>query len=58
MFLNSYENQKGKMELEEIKQFLSVQVSFLGHIKHANSLNLKKNVGDLNENNPFDFDRF
>lgn len=57
VFLDSYEQQKGKMELEEIKQFLSVQASFLGHIKYANSFNLKKSVGEINESNPFDFDR-
>jgi len=57
VFLDSYESQKGKMKLEQIKQFLSVQASFLGHIKHANSFNLKKSVGDINESNPFDFDR-
>ena len=45
------------MGLEEIREFLSVQASFVGHIKHANSFNLMKNVGVLNENNPFDYDR-
>lgn len=57
VFLDSYESQNGKMKLEEIKSFLSVQASFLGHIKHANGLNLKKSVGEINESNPFDFDR-
>jgi len=37
-----YENQKGKMGLEEIKEFLSVQASFASHAKHANSYNLMK----------------
>lgn len=32
-YLESYEEQKGKMSLEEIKQFLSVQASFVGHVK-------------------------
>jgi hypothetical protein len=56
-YLSSYEAQQGKMSLEEIKQFLSVQASFVGHIKHANSFNLMNRVGVLDENNPFDFDR-
>jgi len=33
------DKQKGKMNLAEIKEFLSVQSSFVGHIKHANSYN-------------------
>jgi len=45
------------MNLEEIKQFLSVQASFASHIKHANSFNLHNKVGRLDETNPFDFDR-
>lgn len=57
VFLDSYEAQKGKMKLEEIKRFLSVQASFLGHIKHADSFRLKKKVGEIDESNPFDFDR-
>lgn len=57
VFLDSYEKQNGKMELEEIKQFLSVQASFFGHIKHANSFNLKKTVGEIDETSPFDYDR-
>ena len=56
-YLQNYEEQKGKMSLEEIKQFLSVQASFVGHISHADSYNLRKKVGVLNENNPFDNDR-
>lgn len=56
-YLTNYENQKGKMNLEEIKKFLSVQASFVGHISHANGYNLKTKVGVLNENNPFDYDR-
>jgi len=42
--------------LEEIKQFLSVQVSFMGHIKHANSYYLQQKIGRLHETNPFNFD--
>lgn len=57
-YLQKYEKQKGNMSLEEIKQFLSVQASFIGHISHANSYNLTKKVGVLNEKNPFDYDRF
>ena len=45
------------MNLEEIKNFLSVQASFASHIKHANSYNLTKKIGVLDENNPFDYDR-
>ncbi|MBL0707902.1 MAG: group II intron reverse transcriptase domain-containing protein [Sulfurimonas sp.] len=56
-YLDSYEKQKGEMSLVEIKQFLSVQASFVGHISHANSYNLCKKVGVINENNPFDDDR-
>ncbi len=54
-YLQDYENQKGKMNLEEIKKFLSVQASFVGHIKHANSYNSYNKVGKINENNPFSF---
>jgi len=45
------------MSLEEIKKFLSVQASFVSHIKHSNGFNLTKKVGVLDENNPFDDDR-
>lgn len=53
-YLQKYENQKGTMGLEEIKKFLSVQASFMGHVKHANSYNLQEKIGRLNETNPFD----
>ncbi len=56
-YLAAYEKQQGKMGLEEIKRFLSLQASFLGHIKHANSYNLYQKVGALNEVNPFDYDK-
>jgi len=56
-FLDRYEKQQGKMSLEEIKRFLSVRASFLGHIKHANSHNLYQKVGVLNEVNPFEYDK-
>lgn len=56
-YLQEYEKQKGTMSLEEIKQFLAVQASFIGHIKHANSHNLQKKVGVIHESNPFHFDR-
>ena len=39
-YLDAYERQKGKMELSEIKRFLSVKASFEAHIKHSNSYNL------------------
>ena len=45
------------MGLEEIKQFLSVQASFVGHSSHANSYNLQQKVGVIHESNPFDYDR-
>jgi len=53
-YLEKYENQKGTMGLEEIKKFLSVQASFMGHVKHANSYNLQEKIGRINETNPFD----
>lgn len=56
-YLESYEKQKGTMKLEEIKRFLSVQASFVGHISHANSYNLYHKVGVIHESNPFDYDR-
>ncbi|MEA2051049.1 MAG: reverse transcriptase domain-containing protein [Campylobacterota bacterium] len=48
-YLESYEKQKGDMSLEEIKKFLSVLASFKGHIKHANSYNLKSKITNLND---------
>ena len=54
-YLQNYENKKGKMGLEEIKKFLSVQASFVGHIKHSNSYNLLNKVGKIDEKNPFMF---
>ena len=48
-YLNEYERQKGKMSLVEIKEFLSVQASFVGHIKHANSFKLNKKVGQFDD---------
>lgn len=56
-YLESYEAQRGKMSLEEIKRFLSVQASFASHTKHANSYNLMHKTGAINETDPFDFDR-
>ena len=56
-YLERYEVQKGKMDLSEIKAFLSVKASFASHAKHANSYNLLKKVGELNEKNPFDYTR-
>jgi hypothetical protein len=57
LYLNEYERQKGKMSLVEIKAFLSLQASFAGHAKHANSFNLLNKVGEIDEKNPFDYDR-
>ncbi|MEA3491308.1 MAG: reverse transcriptase [Campylobacterota bacterium] len=57
IYLQKYETQKGKMNFEEIRAFLSVQASFVSHSKHANSFNLLHKVGKIDENNPFDFDR-
>ena len=48
-YLTKYESLQGKMKLEEIKRFLSVQASFLGHCKYANSYNLRKKVGKTDE---------
>ncbi|WP_295421874.1 hypothetical protein [Sulfurovum sp.] len=67
-YLKKYEAQRGKMGLAQIKQFLSVQASFVSHAKHvtdrrdkcpwgANSYNLLKIVGELNERNHFDYTR-
>jgi len=56
-YLQNYEVKKGKMSLEEIKRFLSVQASFVSHSKHANSYNLNQKVGVIHESNPFDYDR-
>jgi retron-type reverse transcriptase len=56
-YLDAYEQQKGKMSLAEIKQFLSVQASFVGHISHANSYKLYKHIGAIHETNPFEYDR-
>lgn len=48
-FLDAYEASKGKMDLAEIKRFLAVQASFAGHTRHANSYNLMKNIGAIDE---------
>ena len=45
------------MSLEEIRAFLSVQASFAGDIKDANSFKLQNKVGKIDETNPFDYDR-
>ena len=45
------------MQLAEIKEFLSVQASFVAHCKHVNSFNLYNKVGKIDETNPFDYDR-
>ena len=37
------------MNLEEIKQFLSVQASYKGHCSHANSYNLIQKTGGFDE---------
>jgi len=57
LYLAEYEKQRGKMNLEEIRAFLSVQASFVGHIKHANSFKLQNKVGKIDETNSFDYDR-
>ncbi len=56
-YLEEYEHQRENMSLVEIKAFLSVQASFVGHLKHANSYNLNRKIGVLNETNPFDYTR-
>ena len=45
------------MGLLEIKQFLSLKASFMGHCNHADSYNLINKVGKINEKDPFSFDR-
>jgi len=57
VYLDRYEALRGKMELAEIKAFLSVRASFLAHAKHADSYNLINTVGVIHESDPFDFDR-
>lgn len=39
-YLDEYERQKGKMNLSEIKKFLSLKASFESHIQHSNSYNI------------------
>ena len=56
-YLDSYEKEEGKMEYDNIKKFLAVKASFLGHIKHANHYNLQKKIGEVDENNPFDYNK-
>jgi hypothetical protein len=56
-YLGRYENLRGMISLEEIKQFLATKASFKGHIKHADSFKLAKKAGEINESNPFDYDR-
>ncbi len=56
-YLCDYEEQQGKMGLAQIKDFLSVQASFAGHCKHADSYNLLNKVGKIDETDPFAFDR-
>jgi len=34
LYLNEYERQKGKMSLEEIRAFLSLQASFAGELQN------------------------
>ena len=56
-FLERYEYMRGTMGLEEIKHFLAVQASFVGHASHADSYKLINKVGKINEKDPFSFDR-
>ncbi len=49
VFLDYYERKKGEVSLAEINGFLSVQASFSSHIRHANSYNLMKNIGAIDE---------
>ncbi|MCP4969694.1 MAG: hypothetical protein GY932_03740 [Arcobacter sp.] len=48
-YLDEYEKQKGKLSLEKIKKFLCVKASFEAHIKHSNSYNLKRKIGEIDE---------
>ena len=48
-FLDYYESKKGEVSLAEINGFLSVQASFVGHIRHAKSYNLMKKVGYIDD---------
>jgi retron-type reverse transcriptase len=48
-FLDKYEKSKANMSLEEIRNFLSVQASFKGHISHSNSYRLNLKTGVIND---------
>ncbi len=48
-FLDYYESKRGKVSLAEINGFLSVQASFAGHTRHADSYNLMKKVGYIDD---------
>lgn len=56
-YLSSYEKAQGRMDKEKIETFLSKKASFYGHVKHANSFKLIKKVGNIDEKDPFDYDR-
>lgn len=49
LYLTKYEKQKGDMSFEEIKDFLSLQSSFVAHAKHANSYRIIKKTGEIDE---------
>jgi len=57
-YLDKYEQSNTNMSIEEIKKFLEVQASFFGHIKHSNSYNLKKTIGDIDEKKYINFNLF
>ena len=48
-FLQKYEDMRADVDSKEIERFLSVKASFIGHIKHANSFNLMKKVGVIDD---------
>ena len=54
-FLQKYEESEGKLSLEKIEKFLAVKASFLGHIKHSNSYNLKNKIGEIDEEKYINF---
>ena len=56
-YLDKYERLNGTMQLEEIKKFLAIKASFIGHIKHSNSYRLQQKVGVFDDEKYIDMVR-
>ncbi len=52
-YLECYKVLRGSMNLEEIKEFLTLKASFVVHVKCADSYRLIQKVGVIHESNPF-----